>query len=83
MSGCEAAKARKGEDPHKSTDQAQKDLEKHIEKSAAAKFGPAVTFGGSVQASANANATQADSPTTQMSAGNGAPAVTSSVDVLA
>jgi hypothetical protein len=81
MSGCEAAKARKGEDPHKSTDQAQKDLEKHIEKSAAAKFGPAVTFGGSLQASANT--TQADSPTTQISAGNGAPASTSSVDVLA
>ena len=51
MNCCDVDKARLGQDPHQSTNQIQKQIEKKIDKSAPENFGPAVTFGGSLQAS--------------------------------
>jgi hypothetical protein len=79
FSSCEAAKARAGEDPHKAARQIQNELNKH-ERAAAEKFGAAVVFGGSLQASADAADAQAAS--TQSFGSTSADAVASSVDLL-
>jgi hypothetical protein len=50
MNCCDVDKARLGQDPHQSTNQLQKQIEQHLGKLAAGNFGPAVTFGGSLQA---------------------------------
>ena len=52
MNCCDVDKARLGQDPHQSTDQIQKGLDRERDKLAPRDFGPAVTFGGSLQASA-------------------------------
>ena len=52
MNCCDVDKARMGEDPHQSTNQIQKSLDRHLDKLAPTDFGPAVTFGGSLQATA-------------------------------
>jgi hypothetical protein len=49
MNCCDVDKARSGQDPHQSANQVQKQLERHIDRSEPADFGPAVTFGGSLQ----------------------------------
>jgi len=50
MNCCDVDKARMGQDPHQSADQLQKQIEHHLAKSTVDKFGPAVTFGGALQA---------------------------------
>jgi len=49
MNCCDIDKARLGQDPHQTTNQLQKQLERHIDRLDPANFGPAVTFGGSLQ----------------------------------
>lgn len=55
MNCCDVDKARMGEDPHQSTNQIQKTLDRQF-KLAPANFGPAVTFGGSLQANSSGTA---------------------------
>ena len=59
MKCCDVDKARMDEDPHRSTNQIQKELDRHIDKLATANFGPAVTFGGSLEATVTAGAADA------------------------
>jgi hypothetical protein len=49
MNCCDVDKARMNEDPHQSTNQIQKVLDRHLDKLSPANFGPAVTRGGSLQ----------------------------------
>ena len=49
MNCCDVDKARMNEDPHQSTNQIQKVLDRHLDKLSPANFGPAVTLGGSLQ----------------------------------
>jgi hypothetical protein len=49
MNCCDIDKARLGQDPQQTTDQVQKQLKQHIDPLDRAKFGPAVTLGGSLQ----------------------------------
>jgi hypothetical protein len=65
MNCCDVDKARLGEDPHQSTDQLQKQLDRHIDKFTPADFGPPVTFGGSLQATTAAGTAAGTSPNTQ------------------
>lgn len=80
MNCCDVDKARMGQDPHQSTNQIEKTLERQLGKLAPANFGPAVTFGGSLQATTPDGGTAGTSPTRQNA--NGAIA-TSSVDITA
>jgi hypothetical protein len=48
MNCCDVDKARMNEDPHQSTNQIQKALDRHLDKLAPANFGPAITLGGSL-----------------------------------
>lgn len=50
MNCCDIDKARLGQDPHQSTNQIQKQLERRIDKFSQGNFGPAITFGGSLSA---------------------------------
>ena len=50
MNCCDVDKARLGQDPHQQTNQIQKQLKDLFDSPASAKAGPAVTFGGSLQA---------------------------------
>jgi hypothetical protein len=52
MNCCDIDKARLGQDPHQSTDQVQKQIDRHLNNLAPSGFGPAVTFGGTLQATA-------------------------------
>lgn len=49
MNCCDVDKARLGQDPHQSTDQVQKQIDRELHPLAPGNFGPAVTFGGSLQ----------------------------------
>jgi hypothetical protein len=49
MNCCDVDKARLGQDPHQSTDQMQKQIDRHLDNLAPSGFGPAVTFGGTLQ----------------------------------
>jgi hypothetical protein len=51
MNCCDVDKARSGQDPHQTANQVQKHLDRHIDRSKPTDFGPAVTFGGSLQGS--------------------------------
>jgi hypothetical protein len=55
MNCCDVDKARLGQDPHQSTDQLKKQIERHLDKLAAGNFGPSVTFGGSLQTTDSAD----------------------------
>jgi hypothetical protein len=80
MNCCDVDKARMNEDPHQSTNQIQKELDRHLDKLAPANFGPAVTLGGSL-ATANGSATDpASSP--QVSQNANGPAALSGVNLL-
>lgn len=50
MNCCDVDKARMGQDPHQSTNQIQKEINRQFDRLAPANFGPAVTFGGALQA---------------------------------
>ena len=52
MNCCDIDKARLGQDPHQSTDQVQKQIDRHLDNLAPSSFGLAVTFGGTLQATA-------------------------------
>ena len=82
MNCCDVDKARSGQDPHQQTNQIQKQLKQLIDPPASARLGPAVTFGGSLQAPADSNAATAagSSQTTPAVSGQGS---SSSVNVLA
>jgi hypothetical protein len=57
MNCCDVDKARSGQDPHQLANQVQKQLERRIDRSEPTNFGPAVTFGGSLQGSTAASGT--------------------------
>ena len=83
MNCCDIDKARSGQDPHQQTNQIQKQLKQLIDPPASARLGPAVTFGGSLQATAadnNAAAAAGSSQTTPAVSGQGS---SSGVNVLA
>jgi hypothetical protein len=50
MNCCDVDKARLGQDPHQQTNQIQKQLKELFDSPASAGNGPAVTFGGALQA---------------------------------
>ena len=52
MNCCDVDKARLGQDPHQSADQIQKQIDRQLHPMAPQNFGPAVTFGGSLQTTA-------------------------------
>ena len=54
MNCCDVDKARLGQDPHQQANQIQKQLKDLFDSPASAKAGPAVTFGGSLQATGSA-----------------------------
>jgi hypothetical protein len=82
MNCCDVDKARLGQDPHQQANQIQKQLKQLLDKPAAARNDPAVTFGGSLQRSANSSAANAvaSSQTNPAASGQGASAT---VNVLA
>jgi hypothetical protein len=82
MNCCDVDKARLGQDPHQQTNQIQKQLKQLLDKPASARHDPAVTFGGSLQQSANGNAATAvgSSQTNPTASGQGS---SSAVNVLA
>jgi hypothetical protein len=93
MNCCDVDKARLGQDPHQQTNQIQKQLKQLIDPlqkqlkrlvdpSASARLGPAVTFGGSLQASAEGNAATAVGSSQTTAAASG-PGVSNGVNVLA
>jgi hypothetical protein len=59
MNCCDVDKARLGQDPHQQTNQIQKQLKQLIDNPTSAWLGPAVTFGGSLQAPQDSNAATA------------------------
>jgi hypothetical protein len=86
MNCCDIDKARLGQDPQQSTDQLQKQLERHIDPLHRANFGPAVTLGGSLQGpSAGNDAGGSGAPAgTSQNAQNSSPAISpSTVDLVA
>lgn len=57
MNCCDVDKARLGQDPHQQTNQIQKQLKQLLDPPSSARLGgPAVTFGGSLQAPADGSA---------------------------
>ena len=80
MNCCDVDKARLGQDPHQSADQLKKQIEQRLDKSSSENFGPAVTFGGALQANdANGASDASGSPPTTDPTG---PAQPSSVNLL-
>ncbi len=59
MNCCDVDKARLGQDPHQQTNQIQKQLKQLLDPPSSPRLGPAVTFGGSLQAPAASNAATA------------------------
>jgi hypothetical protein len=87
MNCCDFDKARLGQDPHQTTNQLQKQLERHIDRLDPANFGPAVTFGGSLQGpsagnGAGGNGTSA-AGTSQIAQNSTTPTSSSTVDLIA
>jgi len=70
MNCCDVDKARLGQDPHQSADQLKKQIEQRLDKSASGNFGPAVTFGGALQAGVANGATTNATATAQSSGVN-------------
>jgi hypothetical protein len=73
MNCCDVDKARLGQDPHQSTDQLKKQIERHLDKLAAGKFGPSVTFGGSLQTTNSADSAASGNGNSTPSNNNGDP----------
>jgi hypothetical protein len=81
MNCCDVDKARMNEDPHQSTNQIQKALDRHLDKLSPANFGAAVTLGGSLQtATVGSAANPADS--SQTSQNESVPVVLPTLDLL-
>jgi hypothetical protein len=93
MNCCDVDKARLGQDPHQTTNQIQKQIERHVDKLAPENFGPAVTLGGSLQSitlgqtpSSSATASSnpgAAGPQQASSSPNGATTSSSRLNILA
>jgi hypothetical protein len=81
MNCCDIDKARLGQDPHQSTNQIQKQIEQKLDKLTPPKFGPAVTFGGSLQAT-SADGAYDPSGGPQPSPDANGPVSTTSVDLV-
>jgi hypothetical protein len=88
MNCCDVDKARMGQDPHQSTNQIQKEISRQFVKLAPGNFGPAVTFGGSLQttttgAAAVSGSTSPTSQNAQAPQNASGPVLSSSVDLIA
>jgi hypothetical protein len=87
MNCCDIDKARLGQDPHQTTNQLQKQLERHIDRLDPANFGPAVTFGGSLQGSLAGNGAGGNGASTpdasQLAQNSTTPTSSSAVDLIA
>jgi hypothetical protein len=87
MNCCDIDKARLGQDPQQSTDQLQKQLKRHIDRLDPANFGPAVTFGGSLQGPAAGNGAEgygaSTAGTSQIAQSSATPTSSSAVDLIA
>ena len=84
MNCCDIDKARLGQDPHQSTDQVQKQIDRYLGNRAPSGFGPAVTFGGTLQATAtgpSGDATTAAGAPQSSQTGN-ASAASATVDLV-
>jgi hypothetical protein len=81
MNCCDVDKARLGQDPHQSTNQVQKQIERKLDKLAPTNFGPAVTYGGSLQATL-ADGAYGPSGSPQSSQDANGPVSTTSVDLV-
>ena len=82
MNCCDVDKARLGQDPHQQANQIQKQLKDLFDSPASAKAGPAVTFGGSLQATGSAGSAASAAASGALQAASG-PVASSRVDVLA
>jgi hypothetical protein len=82
MNCCDIDKARLGQDPHQQTNQIQKQLKKLFDSPASAGGGPAVTFGGSLQATASGDSAASGGSAEKTQPASG-PTASSRVDVLA
>jgi hypothetical protein len=84
MNCCDIDKARLGQDPHQSTDQVQKQIDRYLGNRAPSGFGPAVTFGGTLQATTTGPS--GDAPTAagapQSSQTGNASAASATVDLV-
>ncbi len=87
MNCCDVDKARLGQDPQQSTDQLQKQLERHIDRLDPANFGPAVTFGGALQGPSAGNGAGGNgastASTSQIAQNSTTPTSPSTVDLFA
>jgi hypothetical protein len=82
MNCCDVDKARLGQDPHQQANQIQKQLKDLFDSPASAKAGPAVMFGGSLQATGSAGSAASADASGALQAASG-PVASSHVDVLA
>ncbi len=82
MNCCDVDKARLGQDPHQQTNQIQKQIKALFDSPASVGAGPAVTFGGSLQATASGSETVSGRPQEQPWSVGG-PAASWRVDALA
>jgi len=87
MNFCVIDKARLGQDPQQSTDQLQKQLKRHIDRLDPENFGPAVTFGGSLQGPSATNGAGGNGANTagmpQIAQSSSTPPSSSAVDLIA
>jgi hypothetical protein len=81
MNCCDVDKARLNEDPHQSTNQIQKQLDRHLDKLLPTTFGPAVVLGGSLQPTTPGSAAD-PAGTSQTSQNESGPAVSPGVNFL-
>ena len=82
MNCCDIDKARLGQDPQQTTDQLQKQLKRHIDRLDPANFGPAVTFGGSLQGSTAGSGTNGTGQS-QAPQNSNVPTSSSTISVIA
>jgi hypothetical protein len=82
MNCCDVDKARSGQDPHQTANQIQKQLERRIDRSEPTNFGPAVTFGGSLQGLTAGSGTNGTGPS-QAPQNSNVPTSSSTFSVLA
>ena len=87
MNCCDIDKARLGQDPQQTTDQVQKQLKRHIDRLDPVNFGPAVTFGGSLQGLSAGNGADDNAASTagtsQIAQNSTTPTPSATVDLIA
>jgi hypothetical protein len=82
MNCCDIDKARLGQDPQQTTDQLQKQIERHIDRLDPTNFSPAVTFGGSLNGLGTGNGASTVG-TAQIAQNSTTPTSSSTVDLIA